>query len=102
MRLYVGNLGFVMTDVQLQALFAEHGSVNSAKVIRDHDSGQGRGFGFVEMPDVEAQRAMESLNGKTIEGRALTVNEARPTRHNSDGRGRGSSEKRGFGQYGRH
>ena len=51
MKLYVGNLGFMMTDVQLQALFAENGSVNSAKVIRDHDSAQGRGFGFVEMPD---------------------------------------------------
>lgn len=101
MKLYVGNLDFMMTDVQLQALFAEHGSVNSATVVRDHDSGQGRGFGFIEMADAEAQRAIESLNGKTIEGRQLTVNEARPKRENSDGRGRGSSEKRGFGQYGR-
>jgi cold-inducible RNA-binding protein len=100
MKLYVGNLGFMTTDVQLQALFAEHGVVNSAKVIRDQDSGQGRGFGFVEMADAEAQRAIESLNGKTIEGRPLTVNEARPAKQ-SDGRGRGSSEKRGFGQYGR-
>jgi cold-inducible RNA-binding protein len=97
MKLYVGNLGFLTTDVQLQALFAEHGSVNSATVIRDHDSGQGRGFGFVEMSDAEAKRAMESLNGKSIEGRPLTVNEARPSKQN-DGRGRGSSEKRGFGQ----
>ena len=98
MKLYVGNLGFMTTDVQLQALFAEHGVVNSAKMIRDHDSGQGRGFGFVEMADAEAQRAIESLNGKTIEGRPLTVNEARPTKQSD---GRGSSEKRGFGQYGR-
>jgi RNA recognition motif-containing protein len=101
MKLYVGNLDFMMTDVQLQALFAEHGSVNSAKVIRDRDNGQGRGFGFVEMSEAEALRAIESLNGKTIGGRPLTVNEARPTRQNSYGRDRGNSEKRGFGQYGR-
>ena len=51
MKLYVGNLDFLMTDAQLQALFSEHGSVSSAAVVRNHDSGQGRGFGFVEMPD---------------------------------------------------
>ena len=101
MKLYVGNLDFLMTDAQLQALFSEHGSVSSAAVVRNHDSGQGRGFGFVEMPDAEAQRAIESLDGKAIDGRALTVNEARPSKQNSEGRGRSSSQRRGNGQYGR-
>ena len=76
MRLYVGNLGFTITDAQLESLFAQHGMVNSAKVMR-RDTGKGRGFGFVEMSDAEAKHAMELLNGKDIEGRSLTVNEAR-------------------------
>lgn len=94
MKLYVGNLASTVTDTQLQSLFAEHGPVNSAKVIRDQNSGQPRGFGFVEMADVEAKRAMELLNGKDIEGRPLTVNEARPTRQHSDGRSRGGFQRR--------
>ena len=97
MKLYVGNLGFMMTDGQLHSLFAEHGAVNSAVVIRDHDSGRGKGFGFVEMPDTEAKRAMESLNGKDLDGRPLTVNEARPMRQNPDGRSRGGFQKQGRG-----
>lgn len=101
MKLYVGNLDFMMTDNQLQTLFAQHGSVNSATVIRNHDTGQGRGFGFVEMADAEAQRAIESLNGKNIDGRALTVNEARPSKPNSEGRSRTTSQRRGFTQYSR-
>jgi cold-inducible RNA-binding protein len=76
MKLYVGNLGFTITDAQLESLFADHGMVNSAKVMR-RDTGKGRGFGFVEMSDAEAKQAMELLNGKDIGGRALTVNEAR-------------------------
>jgi cold-inducible RNA-binding protein len=76
MRLYVGNLGFSITDAQLESLFAEHGTVNSAKVVR-RDTGKGRGFGFVEMSDGEAEQAMKLLNGKEIDGRSLTVNEAR-------------------------
>ncbi|PYY13004.1 MAG: RNA-binding protein [Acidobacteria bacterium] len=76
MKLYVGNLGFTITDAQLESLFAQHGMVNSAKVMR-RDTGKGRGFGFVEMSDAEARQAMELLNGKDIGGRALTVNEAR-------------------------
>ena len=97
MKLYVGNLDFMMTDSQLQSLFSEHGAVNSAVVIRDHDSGRGKGFGFVEMPDTEAKRAIESLNGKDVDGRPLTVNEARPARQNPDGRSRGGFQKRGRG-----
>jgi len=76
MRLYVGNLGFTLTDEQLEAIFAQHGTVNSAKVVR-RDTGKGRGFGFVEMSDGEAEQAMKLLNGKDIGGRSLTVNEAR-------------------------
>ena len=63
MKLYVGNLGSTITDTELQ-LLAEHGSVNSAKVVRDQDTRQPRGFGFVEMADMEAKKAMELLNGK--------------------------------------
>lgn len=76
MKLYVGNLGFTLTDEQLEELFAKYGIVNSAKVMR-RDTGKGRGFGFVEMSDGEAKRAMALLNGKEIDGRSLTVNEAR-------------------------
>jgi len=76
MRLYVGNLGFTITDAQLESLFAQHGIVNSAKVMR-RDTGKGRGFGFVEMSDGAAKQAMALLNGKEIDGRSLTVNEAR-------------------------
>lgn len=80
MKLYVGNLASTITNTELQSLFAEHGLVSSAKVIRDQHSGQPRGFGFIEMADLEAKRAMELLNGKEIEGRPLTVSEARPVR----------------------
>lgn len=94
MKLYVGNLGFGLTDVQLKALFSEHGSVDSATVIRDQSTGQGRGFGFVEMPEAEAKQAMALLNGKDVEGRALTVNEARPMRTNSNENRNGGFQKR--------
>ena len=96
MKLYVGNLGSTITDVQLQSLFVEHGSVNSAKVIRDQNTGHTRGFGFVEMADAEAKRAMELLNGKEVEGQPLTVNEARPTRQQSEGRARGGFRRRSY------
>ena len=76
MKLYAGNLGFTLTDEQLEELFTKYGIVNSAKVMR-RDTGKGRGFGFVEMSDGEAKRAMALLNGKEIDGRSLTVNEAR-------------------------
>jgi cold-inducible RNA-binding protein len=83
MKLYVGNLGFTITDVQLESLFAQHGAVESAQVLRNQETGRGRGFGFVEMSDPEARQAMQLLNGKDVEGRSLTVNEARPTRQGS-------------------
>jgi RNA recognition motif-containing protein len=79
MRIYVGNLNYNTTDETLLALFQEHGEVESASVIKDNFTGRSRGFGFVEMPDsAEAQKAIEALNGKEVEGRALKVNEARP------------------------
>jgi len=79
MNIYVGNLSYSMSDQDLEQLFAEHGSVASAKIIQDRESGRSKGFGFVEMPDDgAAQTAIESLNGQTVEGRNLTVNEARP------------------------
>jgi RNA recognition motif-containing protein len=76
-KLYVGNLSFDTTEESLRALFAQHGAVESAKLISDRDTGRPRGFGFVEMSNADASRAMQALNGKEFEGRALKVNEAR-------------------------
>ncbi len=78
-NLYVGNLSYSVNDGELQALFAQFGTVSSARVITDRDSGRSKGFGFVEMPnDDEAQKAIDGLNDKENNGRKLTVNEARP------------------------
>ena len=78
-KLYVGNLGYDVTDADLSQLFGEHGTVDSANVITDRDSGRSKGFGFVEMStDDEAEAAITALNGRDHSGRALTVNEARP------------------------
>jgi RNA recognition motif-containing protein len=74
--IYVGNLPFNMTESQLHDLFAQHGTVHSAKVITDRDTGRPRGFGFVEMDDEAAAVAIRQLNGREIQGRALRVNEA--------------------------
>jgi cold-inducible RNA-binding protein len=75
-KLYVGNLSFDTTEDSLRTLFAVHGTVESAKLISDRDTGRPRGFGFVEMSNADASRAMQALNGKEFEGRALKVNEA--------------------------
>jgi RNA recognition motif-containing protein len=75
-KLYVGNLSFDTTEDSLTALFAQHGTVNSAKLVSDRDTGRPRGFGFVEMSNADASKAMQALNGKEFEGRALKVNEA--------------------------
>ena len=78
-KLYVGNLGYSVTDADLQQLFTPHGAVESAQVIMDRDSGQSKGFGFVEMSsDTEAQAAIKALDGQQHDGRALKVNEAKP------------------------
>ena len=78
-RLFVGNLPWKVTEQELEALFAEHGPVSEAVLMLDRESGRSRGFGFVTMGTPEgATAATEALNGKELEGRALTVNEARP------------------------
>ncbi|HLN32717.1 MAG TPA: RNA-binding protein [Gemmataceae bacterium] len=78
-KLYVGNLSYDMTDSDLQNLFVPHGTVQSAQVIMDRDAGRSKGFGFVEMDNGDqAQAAITALNGQEINGRSLTVNEARP------------------------
>ena len=78
-RLYVGNLKYTVTSEHLQELFEQYGSVSSAQVLSDRETGRSRGFGFVEMPnDDEAQAAIEGLDGQDHDGRRLTVNEARP------------------------
>jgi len=90
-KLYVGNLSYSIGDSALQEMFAPFGTVSSAQVIMDRETGRAKGFGFVEMgTDQEASAAIAGLNGKEVEGRALTVNEARPkTEGGGGGRGRG-------------
>lgn len=77
-KLYVGNLSFQTTEDELENLFAQIGGVESVRIITDRDTGRSRGFGFVEMGDGDADKAIEQLNGNEFDGRALTVNEARP------------------------
>jgi cold-inducible RNA-binding protein len=87
-KLYVGNLSFGMTDSDLQNLFESHGTVQSAQVIKDRETGRSKGFGFVEMGSgEEAKSAISALNGREIDGRALTVNEARPREDRGGSRG---------------
>ena len=87
-KLYVGNLTYGMTDNDLQNLFEPHGTVRSAKVIMDRDTGRSKGFGFVEMDrDDEAQAAIAALSDQDVNGRKLTVNEARPREERSGSRG---------------
>ena len=94
-KLYVGNLSYGTTDSDLRSLFEEFGSVESAQVIIDRDSGRSKGFGFVEMDnDQEAQAAINALNGKDVDGRAITVNEARPR---EDRGGRSGGGRGGYG-----
>jgi RNA recognition motif-containing protein len=100
-KLYVGNLAYGVTDSDLQQLFAQHGMVQSAQVIMDRDTGRSKGFGFVEMgTDEEAQNAIAAMNGKEVDGRALTVNEARPKESGGRGGfggGRGGGGRGGYG-----
>ena len=77
MKLFVGNLPWSVTDQDLEEMFAAFGNVDSAKVITDRETGRSRGFGFVEMPDDSARSAIEDLNDSDIQGRKLTVNQAR-------------------------
>lgn len=92
MRLYVGNLSYTTTEETLRETFEEYGTVESATIVTDRETGRPRGFGFVEMPnDEEAQAAIDAMNGQQLEGRPLTVNEAqaRPPRGGGGGGGRG-------------
>ncbi len=94
-RLYCGNLSFSVSSPDLEALFAEFGTVQSAQVISDRDSGRSKGFGFVEMgSDAEAQAAIAGLNETEHEGRSLTVNEARPREARGGHRGGGGDRGR--------
>jgi RNA recognition motif-containing protein len=89
-KLYIGNLSFKVTEDELQEKLAEFGQVESVKIITDRDTGQSKGFGFVEMSsDAEARAAIDGLNGKDLGGRALKVNEARPQERAPRGGGGG-------------
>lgn len=91
-KLYVGGLPYATTESQLTTLFAEHGTVESARVVADKFTGQSRGFGFVEMSTAEeAQAAISALNGSQMDGRSLTVNIAKPMEPRSGGGGGGRS-----------
>jgi len=97
-KLYVGNLAFQTTSQDLQELFAQAGTVESASVIEDRDTGQSKGFAFVEMStEEEAAAAIQQFNGKEVSGRALKVNEARPRENRGGGGGRGFGGNRGGG-----
>ncbi len=90
-KLYVGNLAYGVSNTDLETMFAPHGTVQSAQVIMDRDTGRSKGFGFVEMGSGnEAQTAINAMNGKEFDGRALTVNEARPREERSSGSRTGS------------
>ena len=89
-KLYVGNLSYGVSNVDLEQMFSAHGAVRSAMVVMDRETGRSKGFGFVEMgSDQEAQTAINALNGKEISGRTLTVNEARPKEEGGPRGGRG-------------
>ncbi len=94
-KLYVGGLPYSVTEDKLQEIFSAHGTVESARVITDRFTGRSRGFGFVEMSnEEEAQTAIDSLNGSDLDGRSLTVNEARPQENRGGGGGGGGGGDR--------
>ena len=98
MNIYVGNLSFDETESSLESAFAQHGEVSSARMITDRESGRPRGFGFVEMPNqAEAEAAISALSGKELNGRALTVNEAKPREDRGGGGGGGGGYGGGGG-----
>ena len=87
-NIFVGNLSFSTTEADVRALFEAYGAVDRASIVTDRDTGQARGFGFVEMPnDSEAEAAIEALNGREVGGRALNINEARPKEDRGGGGG---------------
>lgn len=88
-KLYVGNLPFTATEESVRELFSQHGTVEKISLISDRDTGRPRGFGFVEMSSADASRAMQALNGKDFDGRALKVNEAQERERSGGGGGGG-------------
>src|SRR6202453_608003 len=97
-KLYVGNLSYNTSSSELEQLFAQHGTVQSAEIISDRMTGRSKGFGFVEMgSDEEAQAAIAALNGQDLDGRALTVNEAKPREDRPRGGGGGGGGRGGYG-----
>lgn len=98
MKIYVGNLSFNTSEQQVRELFESHGTVTSASLVMDRDTGRPRGFGFVEMSDnTQAQAAISALNGQSLDGRDLTVNEAKP-RPAGGGGGFGGGSRGGGGK----
>jgi cold-inducible RNA-binding protein len=96
-KIFVGNLSFNATEDAVRSMFAEYGTVDSVSLVTDRDTGQARGFGFVEMSnDAEAGRAINSLNGKELDGRALNVNEARPKSDRGSGGGGFGGQRRRY------
>ena len=95
MNIYVSNLGYNVSDQELNNLFAAYGTVSSAKVIMDKFTNKSKGFGFVEMPDRTAgEKAVKELNGKMADGRSISVSEARPREDRGNSRGGGGFNKR--------
>tara|TARA_B100001179_G_scaffold139250_1_gene100447 strand:- start:142 stop:438 length:297 start_codon:yes stop_codon:yes gene_type:complete len=93
MKLYVGNLPWSTGEAELEEMFSAIGAVSSANVITDRDTGRSRGFGFVEMSNDDAKRAIEELNGTEVDGRAIRVNEAEEKRRDSRGGGGGGGDR---------
>jgi RNA recognition motif-containing protein len=92
-KLYVGNLPFTATEDGVRTLFAAHGTVEKVSLINDRDTGRPRGFGFVEMSNADASRAMQALNGKDFDGRSLKINEAQDKAGGGGGGGRGGPRR---------
>src|SRR5262249_20008026 len=101
-KIYVGNLSFQTTDSDLNDLFAQFGEVESVSIITDRDTGRSKGFGFVAMNDESAEKAISQLNGTQLNGRALTVNEARPMVKRDFGGGGRQNSGSGRGGYRRY
>jgi len=97
MKIYVGNMPFSMDESQTRSLFEEFGEVDSVNVITDRETGRPRGFGFVEMADEDARKAISALHEREVDGRRLNVNEARPRENRGGGGGGGGG--RGRGRY---
>ena len=93
-KIYVGNLPFSADEASVRSLFSQHGTVDSVNLIMDRDTGRPRGFGFVEMPKSDAERAIQNLNGHEMGGRALKVNEAQDKPRGGGGGGGGGGQRR--------